>query len=446
MNASRKTLNWKKVFESVDPVTWVRERLNFHAWNHQKKFLADAMVHTRIVRKSRQVGMTTTIGYEAVWKAFNIPKRIILIVSPGLRQSLIPMNRIHAIIETSPQLEERVGVKSKDEIQLRNGSSIVALPNNPERIRGYAADDIYLDEAAHFLNDEPIMRAVEPMRIAKEGTLAIISTPFGKRGLFWNAYHHAILSHDSNQDVKYYDFFPSTISPLITKDALEAARTELSEIEFKQEYKADFIEEDDVCLPLDLILSCVNNELSNCESGEPNTSYYMGVDLAKQRDETVVVILEKNATGKMILRHISAWSKMNYTEQISRISRLSEVFPIESCAIDQTGVGEPILEHLKATLTDSAVEGITFTRQTKIELVDLLRISLEQKKIEIPDNSKLIMQMNSLRYTFSSAGNKLFPGPESDRLHDDYLWALCLAVYRAQKPKATIALVGAKRR
>jgi phage FluMu gp28-like protein len=439
-------MNWKRVLELVDPVTWVHKQLGFDPWDHQKIFLQDAMVRTRVVRKSRQVGMTTAIAYEAVWKAFNSPHRTILIISPGLRQSLIPMKRIHAVIESTPQLGAKVRFKSKDEIQLHNGSSILALPNNPDRIRGYAADDIYLDEAAHFLNDEPIMRAVEPMRTAKRGTITIISTPFGKRGLFWNAYNNALQSKESNIDVRCYDFFPSTINPKITKAMLDSKRQDLSEIEFKQEYYAEFIAEVDVYLPLELILSCVNNELTNWEKGEPGITYYMGVDLAKQRDETVVIILEKNdETSKMIIRHISAWSKMDYTEQISKISRLSREFPIFSCAIDQTGVGEPILEQLKSALPDSSVDGVTFTQKTKNELIDLLRINLEQKRLELPNDSKLIMQMNSQRYTFSSAGNKLFPPPGSDQLHDDYLWALCLAVHSAQKRRGTIRIVGAKR-
>jgi phage FluMu gp28-like protein len=439
-------LNWKRVLELVDPVIWVRKELGFDAWDHQKRFLQDAFVTTRVVRKSRQIGMTTTIAWEALWKAFTAPARTVLIISPGLRQSLIPMSKIHEKIESNPQLATKVRVKSKDEIQLYNGSSILALPNNPDRVRGYAADDTYLDEAAHFLNDEPIMRAIEPMRVAKRGTLTIISTPFGKRGLFWNAYNNAFHSKDSTKDVKLYDFFPSTISPLITQSTLDDKREELSEVEFKQEYLGEFIEEVDVCLPLELILSCVKNELGNLEKGDPKKTYYMGVDLAKQHDETVVIILEKNdETSKMILRHTSAWSKMNYTDQISRINRLSETFRIATCAIDQTGVGEPIIEQLRDMLTETSVEGVIFTRQTKTELVDQLRLSLEQKTLELPNNPKLIMQMNSLHYAFSTAGNKLFPTPEADRTHDDYLWALSLAVRAAQKPKGNIKIIGAKR-
>jgi phage FluMu gp28-like protein len=443
LKASESELHfWKRALERVDPVVWLASWLGFVPWDHQIAFLRDAFVRTRVVRKSRQVGMTTAIALEALWKAVNIPKRMILIVSPGLRQSLIPLDKIHSIIDQNPSLKSSVISATRDGLEFVNGSSIIALPNNPARIRGYAATDIYLDEAAHFLNDEPVMQVLRPMLMAKRGTFTVVSTPFGKRGLFWKQYQAAIETKDS--DVRAYEFHPSTLNPVVTEESLARDHADLTELEFRQEYLGEFIEEADTVFPLDLIAPCVNNELELLEKGEPQKIYYMGVDLAKQRDDSVVVVLEKfEKTGELIVRHITAWSKMNYTEQIGRIKQLSDAFPADHVAIDQTGVGEAVLENLKEALP--RVEGVTFTQQVKLKLVDQLRITLEQKKLVLPNDSKLIMQMNSLRYTFTTTGNIVYYVPESDSAHDDYLWALALAVYAAQKPKPIFKLAGAKR-
>jgi len=51
--------------------------------------------------------------------------------------------------------------------------------------------------------------------------------------------------------------------------------------------------------------------------------------------------------------------------------------------------------------------GVTFTRDTKMQL-ESLRLTLEKKKLTLPNNSKLMMQMNSLRYTLSQSGNLLY--------------------------------------
>ena len=77
---------------------------------------------------------------------------------------------------------------------------------------------------------------------------------------------------------------------------------------------------------------------------------------------------------------------------------------------------------------------MTFTQQVKVQLIDSIRILLEQKKIVLPNDPKLIMQLNNLRYTFSAVGNLIYHTPENDQPHDDYVWALGLAVHAAQRP------------
>jgi len=441
MSASELQL-WKRVLDIADPVRWLAENTQFHAWPHQQMFLQDAHTRTRVVCKSRKVGMTTTIAHEALWKAITNPARRILIISPGLRQSRIPMDKIHHITKLQ-NLAAKVAEKSRDTIQFTNASTITALPNNPDRVRGYDATDIYLDEAAHFLNDRPVMRALEPMLISRKGTLTLVSTPFGKRGLFWNRYQTAKLRQDP--DLKAYDFKPSTLNPLITQAELEREHEDYTETEFRQEYLGEFIEEVDTCFPLDLITPCVDNNLQPLTKGEPAKKYFMGIDLAKQRDETVVTILEKHPeTNNLTIRHISAWTKMNYTEQTARIQQLATLFPIENSAVDQTGVGEAVVENLKAALP--YIQGVTFTQQVKVQLIDSTRILLEQKKLTLPNNPKLITQLNSLRYTFTHIGNKVFHTPETNQPHDDYVWSLTLAIHAALKPRPTLMILGAKPR
>jgi hypothetical protein len=52
--------------------------------------------------------------------------------------------------------------------------------------------------------------------------------------------------------------------------------------------------------------------------------------------------------------------------------------------------------------------------------------------LSLTNHRKLIMQLNSLRYTISKTGNLLFESPEKKSLHNDYLWALALAIHAAR--------------
>jgi phage FluMu gp28-like protein len=431
--------NWKhrKILAQLDPVTWLQERLAFKAWPYEQEVLADHGLKTRVIRKSRQIGITTTMAHEAIWKACTTPKRVILIVSPSDRQSKIVMTRIQSLVDSNEELYSQVTRKNTSQLDLQNGSMILSLPNNPDRLRGFTATDIYLDEAAHFLNDGPVMAAIKPMLIASKGTFTVVSTPFGKRGLFWEQYKQAVEARGVREDVKAYELYPSTISPLITAEAMERERINLTEFEYKQEYLGEFIEQVDTYLPLELITACVDPALILLSHGEEGKQYYLGVDFAKQRDETVVIFLERDSTGVLWLRHLSAWSKLDYSDQLGRIGQLTKQFPVTHGCADQTGVGEAVLEDLKRIVP--TVEGVQFTQNSKVNLASGLRSLFEQKLIRIPNDKKLIMQLNGLRYEVSKTGNLLFESPEKDRLHDDYLWSLALGCYAARsafKPSA----------
>lgn len=80
------------------------------------------------------------------------------------------------------------------------------------------------------MNDGPVMAAIKPMLIASKGTFTVVSTPFGKRGLFWEQYKQALDQRGIRSDVKAYDLYPSTISLLITEEDMERERFNRSRV------------------------------------------------------------------------------------------------------------------------------------------------------------------------------------------------------------------------
>jgi hypothetical protein len=193
----------------------------------------------------------------------------------------------------------------------------------------------------------------------------VISTPFGKRGLFWDQYRLATDQQGVNSDVKVYDLYPSTINPLISEEDMERERLNLTEMEFRQEYLGEFIEEVDVYCPLDLIMPGVDPTLQLLERGD-----------------------------------------------------------------HQTGVGEAVIEDFKRVVPNA--RGVVVSVTTKTEMAAGLRTLFEQRRIRLPNDKKLVMQINALRYQVSKAGKLLFESSEKG-VHDDYLWALALACYAARE-------------
>jgi phage FluMu gp28-like protein len=77
------------------------------------------------------------------------------------------------------------------------------------------------------------------------------------------------------------------------------------------------------------------------------------------------------------------------------------------------------------------VEGITFTVQTKEELLASLKIAMEQNRLAIPYHRQLCQQLNEQQYTYAKNGHLLFSHPQNS--HDDMTWALALAVARSMQ-------------
>lgn len=433
--------------ERTDPIAWLQNYTGWVPFWYETEILSNHTLLIRIIKKSRQIGITTTISKEATWKAATTSNRLILIVSPSFRQSQQPMSMIHATVDTTPKLYDHITNKSRSEIAFDNGSRILSLPNNPDKLRVFSANDIYLDEAAFFENDAAMMRAIGPMLTATHGTLTIISTPFGKRGMFWEQWQHINVQQAVDPTMKAFDFCPSSISPLIGEEGLERERTSglYTELEFQQEFLGIFLEEVDVYLPIEMIMSCVNGALVPLVESQPQKRFYWGVDFAKKRDETACIILDKtkrqDGSIKLTTRQWFTWPKMEYSDQIGRFSQLRKHLPCAKGVADQTGVGESVMEDMVRAVPNC--EGMIFTDSSKLDILGKLRIWMEstQKKkanpsmvlneLEIPNDKKLLMQLNSITYEVSKSGKILFREEQKAKIHSDLAWALAMAVTAA---------------
>ena len=121
-----------------------------------------------------------------------------------------------------------------------------------------------------------------------------------------------------------------------------------------------------------------------------------------------------------------------YGADRAELNCLNERFTVRTGAADATGVGVAVMEEINKILP--CVLGVTFTMQLKADMAGILRLLMEEKNLRLPNDRRLIMQLNGLTYNVSRSGNYLFESPEKQKLHDDYLWALALACYATKKP------------
>ncbi len=120
----------------------------------------------------------------ALREALLVPGSLVLLLSPTLRQSgeLFRdkvLRLYHALGKPVPAT--RLTALT---LELANGSRIVSLPGEEGTVRGYSGVALLvIDEAARVADE--LYAAARPMLAVSGGRLVALSTPFGKRGWFY---------------------------------------------------------------------------------------------------------------------------------------------------------------------------------------------------------------------------------------------------------------------
>jgi hypothetical protein len=180
---------------------------------------------------SRQAGKSLSAAALALLVALRQPPALILLLSPTLRQSgelfrakLLPLyspwrQHVPPSRETALTLE------------LVNGSRIISLPESEEGIRSYSSVALLVIDEASRVSDD-LYRAVRPMIAVSRGRIIALSTPFGKRGWF----------HEAWEGGREWERFRATAEecPRIDAAFLAEERQAMGERWFRQEYLCSF--------------------------------------------------------------------------------------------------------------------------------------------------------------------------------------------------------------
>jgi hypothetical protein len=179
---------------------------------------------------SRQSGKSTVVAVLGLVEAVFVPGTRVLLLSRSHRQST-ELFRIVVdyFLRLRSPLQDR---RTAHELFLTNHSRIVCLPCREDTIRGYAdVSLLIIDEAARVPDD--LYRAVRPMLAVSGGRLICLSTPYGKRGFYHDAWANGGADWTRIE-------VPATQVKRIPAEFLEEERRALGASWFRQEYLCSF--------------------------------------------------------------------------------------------------------------------------------------------------------------------------------------------------------------
>ena len=181
---------------------------------------------------SRQTGKSTVTALLAVHTAHFEPGSLVLLLSPSLRQSQ-ELFKKSLEIHRSVALPVGPSAESALRLELANGSRIVSLPGKEHTVRGFSGVRLLaIDEAARVSND--LYLSIRPMLAVSGGRLIALSTPYGTRGWWYEAWH-------SGEAWERFEV-PAQECPRISSEFLAEERRAMGEWWFAQEYECQFLD------------------------------------------------------------------------------------------------------------------------------------------------------------------------------------------------------------
>jgi hypothetical protein len=180
---------------------------------------------------SRQSGKSTTVAALALHTALCRPNRLVLLLSPSLRQS---QELFRKVTECYSSISRPIGTRgwNQTRLELETNSRIICLPGKEETIRSFSGVDLLvIDEAAHVPDD--LYRSVRPMLAVSSGRLVCLSTPFGKRGFF-----HEEWEQGGDRWLRFR--IPWRDCPRIRPEFIELEKQSMGDSWVRQEYECSF--------------------------------------------------------------------------------------------------------------------------------------------------------------------------------------------------------------
>jgi phage FluMu gp28-like protein len=434
-----------KLLYKKDVVKFAEEILRFKPLPYQVILLKDEKKRI-VVIWPRQSGKTTTLSVRMIWYAATHDRTTSLIVAPGLRQSMIVMDRVHAFLLSmdKPLRRKIVSKMQRTVIWFTNGSQLVALPNSPNLLRGYTASNVLTDESAFFREDELVFYSVLfPMLQTTQGTLIASSTPWGKDSVFYRFTQEKAFSKEwvkIDQVVK---------AGLTTQEFVDEMKQRTPSERFRREYLAEFVEDELAYFTQKLITQCIHSELAPITDDwtkhitPPLGRYFLGVDLGKKVDFSVIAMVRWNPKTKSaeLVGIVRFPLETPYATVIGYVKVICDKLQrVELVLVDRTGVGEYITEEMQNVHIKSKVEGVMLTVPSKQEILGYMKNLMETEHLGLYLDQDLIAQVNVERFELTKAGQIQFSHP--DGTHDDELWALALAVYATRTPDTSYMSIG----
>lgn len=328
-------------------------------------------------------------------------------------------------------------------IRFASGFKIVALPSVPRALRGKQGL-VILDEAAFHRDLAEVLKAALAL-LMWGGQVVVVSTHDGVDNPF-NLLLDEIRSGRRRGETETITFADAIAAGLFERVALVASAKgrplqvtrEQWIAEIYETYGEDAAEELD-CVPSAGSGSLIKPEdLAGCEhpeAGDPSRYagglHYVGWDVARRRDGQIIWGFE--AVGDVLwLRDRWEETGRTFAEQHDALDRLFATRRVLFCGIDQTGMGEAVVEEAQRRHGTTRVVGhLLNSGPHRLNLGISLAQRFERGLIRVPPDPLIRADLRAIKRASTSGGGVRLVNDDS--VHADRFWAAAFCSLHADE-------------
>ena len=286
-------------------------------------------------------------------------------------------------------------------------------------IRGNTVSGILImDECAFYPDslpsgEDPWGSVIMPITKARKPKVLIISTPRGKRGMFYSFYNKALSNENGYAEITATIFDDE----LITKEQIEEIRKSIPKHSFEEEFEVKF---------LDSSITFFSG-FEKCFTDyqyDRSCKTWIGIDLSSiGTDETIISII--NEYNQIEIIPIEGTLDEKY-KKISNI--INSIKSLQAVYVEENGLGSPIINEIRKLINNKTIiHNWLTTNNSKEEIISEMAVKIANGEIKFNNkDTKLYSQLGTFIVKYSKT-NKLQFEAQSGH-HDDYVMATAIAI------------------
>lgn len=445
-----------------DPVFFAENVLNdeygepYILEEYQKEYLR-CPSRKKVLFWARRLSKSLMIKIETLHKTtFNRAFKA-MVVSPSWDQGIQFGEDIQDILTSTPNLESMFESTKTTKMKLKNNSRIYLVSAGRGGISQLGKGVRYLafDETQQ-IPEETFVFLRPTLLGQKKGTdkfLVYAGTPLGRMGEFYSVYNKGLYYikkdgvYESENPGDYIVFERQTVyldekgnvidvgTNRVTIEEMISEMEDMSKIGYLREYCLQFLDAIGEVFSQELINKCVDYERSAKLASDKKC--VAGIDLGKQRYNTVLTIGELRKGGGIDIINVFEWPlHMDYHDIIDEAYQILGNYPNTlELRVDETGVGKGVIEIIERKMKsyrNMDVEGFDFSGpKKKKELVEAGVVDLEQGNVSLLYNQKMINEMLEFKREITDKQNIIYRKPSGGS--DDYVDSLLLTLLSARE-------------